>query len=101
MGETDTISLGDKPEKASVAVKTPGAALLHEFQPGFVMPIKQKVCYTASWILIGQLKGFRPEPLYTDDINETVWKNTPDNGIGLEVFEFEHFSIPTIGDFFK
>jgi hypothetical protein len=45
-------------EKATVAVKAPGTALLHDLNPRLVVAIKQFVGHSASWGLVGAFEGF-------------------------------------------
>jgi hypothetical protein len=39
----DSLSLGDKAEEASIAVKAPWPPLFNDFDSGFIMPVQQFV----------------------------------------------------------
>ena len=53
-----TLSHGNQAKKCAITVKTPGTALLHYFEPGLVMTVKQFVGDFSGRCLVGEIKRF-------------------------------------------
>ena len=55
--QADALRLGHQAEEGAVAVKAPGAALLHQLQACFVFPVEQHVAGRAPRRLVGKFEG--------------------------------------------
>jgi hypothetical protein len=64
--------------------------LLHQVEPGLVVPIEQFVGHLADGRLVGELERLGAEPLHADHDNDRVRDDAPHGGIGLELFELDH-----------
>jgi len=53
VGKADAVRFGNQTEQRSVAVETPGAALLHEIETWLVVSIEKFVCHLARGRLVG------------------------------------------------
>ena len=87
MGEADPLRFGDEAEQRAVAVEAPGPSGLDDLEPGLVVTVQQLVGDLAGRCLVGQLQGFRAEPLDADHRDEAVGQNAAHRGIGPEVIE--------------
>ena len=88
--KADAMCFGDQAEQGAVAVKTPGAALLHEIETWLVVSIEKLVCHPAGGRLVGKFEGLGTKPLHADDRDEAVRKDTTYRSIGLKVFKSHH-----------
>ena len=87
MGEADPLRLGDEAEQRAVPVEAPGPSGLDDLQPGLVVTVQQLVGDLPGRRLVGQLQGFRAEPLHADHRDEAVGQNAAHRGVGPEIFE--------------
>ena len=95
MRETDALRLGDETEQRAVAVEAPRPTLLHQFEPGLVVPIEQFVRHLAGGRLVGQLEGLGAEPLHADDDHHRVGDDAPHRGTWLKFLELDHAARPS------
>jgi len=72
MGKPDPLGFGDQAEQVAIAVKTPGTALFHQFEPWLIVAIEKLAGNLAGGSLVSELKGIRTKPLNVDDRNEAI-----------------------------
>ena len=70
--QADALGFGNQPEQRAIAVETPRAALLDNFQTGFVVPVQQFVGDLAVGGLVGEFKRFGAKPLHADDGDQGI-----------------------------
>ena len=90
MRQADPMGFGHQLKQTAVAVETPGTPLFDDIEAWFVVSVKQAIGDLAVWGLIGEFKGLGSEPLDADHRYQAVWKQTPNAGMGLKVFESNH-----------
>lgn len=91
VGKMDALGFGDETEHAAVSIEAPGPALLDQVEAGFIAAIEQFVGDLAGRGLVGQLQGLGTEPADVDDDDQAVGQQAADGGIGLKIFEADHF----------
>ena len=94
MCEPNSLRLGDSPEQRAVAVEAPGPSALDELEPGLVVAIQDLVRNLAGMCFVRELERLGAKPRDVDDNHECVRPDSPDRGIRLKVFEFDHAKRP-------
>jgi hypothetical protein len=92
--EADAVRLGDETEEMAVTVEAPWAPLLGDLESRLVVPVQQLAAELPARVFVGQLQGFRAEPLHADDRHQGIRKDATERGVGLEVFEVAHWDSP-------
>ena len=83
VGQADSERLRDEPEQRAVAVEAPRPALLHQIEPGLVVPIEQLVGHLAGGRLVGEFDRIGAEPLQADHGHHRVRDDPADRGVRL------------------
>src|SRR5690606_6449136 len=86
--EPDAVRFRYEPEKRSVGVEAPRAALLDDLQPGFVVPVEDLVVYSAGGCTVDECERVGAVPLDADDGNRGVQEDAANGRTRLKVFEF-------------
>jgi len=90
MGEADPMRFRHKTKQISVAVEAPRAAFCRNLDTRLIVPIEQLVGDLATRVLIGELEGFRAEPLRVHDGDQAIWQDAVHRGVGSKIFELAH-----------
>lgn len=72
------------------AAKRSFASFFDDIEARLVISIKQLIGDVAVGCFVGELEGFRTEPLDADHRCQAVWKQATNTGIGSKIFESNH-----------
>src|SRR5690606_6334569 len=86
VGEADAVRFRDKAERGAVAIAAPGASLLYDFQPRLVLSVEDLVSYPTSGITIDERERIGAVPLYVDDGNGGIGKDSADIRSRSQIF---------------
>ena len=94
VGQPDSLGLGNQPEKRTIAVETPRAALGDDFDGGLAVAVKQARCRPSRGVLVREIDGDVADPLDVHNRDELVGKDALDGGPASQIFQFRHASRP-------
>jgi hypothetical protein len=88
--EADPMRLRDEAKERPVPVEAPGAALLDDFETGFVAPVEDLLGDPPGGAAVDEGEGVGAVPLDVDDGDGGVGEDAADGGGGQEQFELRH-----------
>ena len=88
MGQTDAVGLRHETEQRAVAIETPRAALLDDFDARLVVPVENLLGDPSGGRAVDQRKRPGTVPLHVHNGHNAVRNDATDRRVGLEVFEF-------------
>ena len=92
VGQPDSLGLGYQPEKRTIAVEAPRAALGYDFDGGFAVAIKKLVRRPSRGVFVGKIYGDVADPLDVHDGDELVGQDALDGGPACQIFQPRHAS---------
>jgi len=90
MSEPNSLRLGHEAEEITIAVETPGATQLYDFEAGFIMTVKQLVGQLPVRSFVGKFKRLCTMPLDSDYCDKAVGPDSSYRGIGSQIFKLVH-----------
>ena len=92
VGQADAPGFGHEAVRRAVAVEAPGAALLDDFEAGFVVPVEDFLGDPARGWAVDEGKRLGAVPLHAYDFDRAVREDSAHGSVGLEFFELQGFS---------
>ena len=80
VGQPDSLGLGHQPEKRTIAVEAPRAALGDDFDGGLAVAVKKLVRRPSRSVLVREIDGHVADPLDVDDRDELVRQDSLNGG---------------------
>ena len=87
---------GHQAKRSAVAIETPGATVLHDFDARLVVTIKELVRDLAGWGFVREFEGVGAEPPDIDDSDQRIREDPSDGGVRLELLKLAH-AVATLG----